>query len=147
MGDKKKSYSSQAIDLDLKIQDGELIENYTDLRVYTLAFDSAIYIFEISKKWPPEEKYSLIDQIRRFSRSVCANIAESWRKRRYPAHFVSKLSNLDSEVAETKQRRPYRTTRPLWSHLPHVNKYDCKSRAMVQASETAKSIIRRSNER
>lgn len=102
MGDKKKSYLSQAIDLDLKIQDAELIENYTDLRVYKLAFESAIHIFEISRKWPAEEKYSLTDQIRRSSRSVCANIAEAWRKRRYPAHFVSKLSDSDSEAAETE---------------------------------------------
>ncbi len=102
MGDKKKSYLSQAIELDLKIQDAELIENYTDLRVYKLAFESAIHIFEISRKWPAEEKYSLTDQIRRSSRSVCANIAEAWRKRRYPAHFVSKLSDSDSEAAETE---------------------------------------------
>ena len=78
MGDEKKSYSSQAIDLDLKIQDAELIENYTDLRVYKLAFESAVHIFELAKKWPAEEKYSLTDQIRRCSRSVCANIA-GWR--------------------------------------------------------------------
>ena len=102
MGDKKKLYLWQAIDLDLKIQDAELIENYTDLRVYKLAFESAIHIFEISRKWPAEEKYSLTDQIRRSSRSVCANIAEAWRKRRYPAHFVSKLSDSDSEAAETE---------------------------------------------
>ncbi len=102
MGDEKKSYSSQAIDLDLKIQDAELIENHTDLRVYKLAFESAVHIFELSKKWPAEEKYSLTDQIRRCSRSVCANIAEAWRKRRYPAHFVSKLSDSDSEAAETE---------------------------------------------
>ena len=59
-------------------------------------------IFELSKKWPPEEKNSLTDQIRRSSRSVCGNIAESWRKRRYPAHFISKLSDADTEAAETE---------------------------------------------
>jgi four helix bundle protein len=59
-------------------------------------------IFELSKSWPKEEKYSLVDQIRRSSRSVCANIAESWRKRRYPAHFVSKLSDAETEAAETE---------------------------------------------
>jgi four helix bundle protein len=58
-------------------------------------------IFEISKNWPKVERYSLTDQIRRSSRSVCGNIAEAWRKRRYPAHFVSKLSDSDSEGAET----------------------------------------------
>ncbi len=55
MGDEKKSYSSQAIDLDLRIQDAELIENYTDLRVYQLAFESAVHIFELSKKWPAKK--------------------------------------------------------------------------------------------
>jgi len=59
-------------------------------------------IFENSKPWPPEERYSLTDQIRRSSRSVCANIAEAWRKRRYEAHFVSKLSDADAEAAETQ---------------------------------------------
>ena len=59
-------------------------------------------IFELTKRFPPEEKYSLTDQIRRSSRSVAANIAEAWRKRRYPAAFVSKLSDAESEAAETQ---------------------------------------------
>jgi len=59
-------------------------------------------IYVSSKKWPHDEKYSLIDQIRRSSRSVCSNIAEAWRKRKYPAHFVSKLSDSDAEAAETQ---------------------------------------------
>jgi four helix bundle protein len=58
-------------------------------------------IFEISKSWPPEERYSLIDQIRRSSRSVCGNLREAWAKRRYEAHFVSKLTDSDGENAET----------------------------------------------
>jgi four helix bundle protein len=78
-----------------------LARSYADLKVYKLAFESAMLIFEISRLWPMEEKYSLTDQIRRASRSVCGNIAEAWRKRRYPAHFVSKLSDSDSEGAET----------------------------------------------
>ena len=80
----------------------KVAKNYRDLDVYQLAFNSAMRIFEISKKWPKEEKYSLTDQIRRSSRSVCGNIAEAWRKRRYPAHFVSKLSDSDAESAETE---------------------------------------------
>lgn len=80
----------------------EFVQNYTDLKVYKLSFESAMRIFELSKKWPKEEKYSLVDQIRRSSRSVCGNIAEAWRKRRYPAHFVSKLSDADTEAAETE---------------------------------------------
>lgn len=59
-------------------------------------------IFELSKNWPREERYSLTDQIRRSSRSVCTNTAEAWRKRRYAAHFVSKLSDADGEAAETQ---------------------------------------------
>lgn len=78
-----------------------LARDYTDLKVYQLAIEAAMQIYELSKKWPVEEKYSLTDQIRRSSRSVCANLAEAWRKRRYPAHFVSKLSDADTEAAET----------------------------------------------
>ena len=67
------------------------INSVRDLEVYKLAFESAMEIFEISKSFPKEEIYSLTDQIRRSSRSVCANLAEGWRKRRYKAVFVNKL--------------------------------------------------------
>lgn len=70
--------------------------------MYRTAFDAAMQIFEVSKKWPAEERYSLTDQIRRSSRSVCEQVAEAWRKRRYPAHFRSKLTDADSEAAETQ---------------------------------------------
>ncbi len=66
------------------------IRGFRELRVYQSAFDLAMEIFEMTKTFPAEEKYSMVDQMRRSSRSVCANIAEAWRKRRYPAHFVSK---------------------------------------------------------
>ena len=78
------------------------VADYKELRVYKLAFESAMEIFELSKKFPSEEKFSLTDQIRRSSRSVCANMAEAWRKRRYEAAFVSKLSDSDGEAAETE---------------------------------------------
>jgi four helix bundle protein len=78
------------------------IRHFRELEVYQLAMDSAMRIFELSKQFPAEEKYSLTDQIRRSSRSVCANIAEGWRKRRYPNAFVSKLSDADAEAAETQ---------------------------------------------
>ena len=78
------------------------IRHFRDLEVYQLAMDSAMRIFELSKQFPAEEKYSLTDQIRRSSRSVCTNIAEAWRKRRYPNAFVSKLSDSDAEAAETQ---------------------------------------------
>jgi len=79
-----------------------LVKHFKELRVYKQGFAAASRIYELSKHWPKEERYSLTDQIRRSSRSVCANIAEAWRKRRYPAHFVSKLSDSDSEAAETQ---------------------------------------------
>ena len=77
------------------------IKDHHELRVYQLAFESAMRIFELTRAFPREETYSLTDQIRRSSRSVCANIVEAWRKRRYPASFVSKLSDADTEAAET----------------------------------------------
>ena len=77
------------------------VKDFRELRVYQSAFETAVEIYELSKKFPAEERYSLTDQIRRSSRSVCTNIAEAWRKRRYPNHFVSKLSDADSEAAET----------------------------------------------
>ena len=75
---------------------------HENLTIYQLAFESARKIFEYSKKFPIEEKYSLTDQIRRSSRSVCANLAEAWRKRRYQAAFVAKLSDCEAEAAETQ---------------------------------------------
>jgi four helix bundle protein len=78
------------------------VQHHRDLRVYKLAFEAAMKIFQRSKTWPADERYSLTDQIRRSSRSTCANIAEAWRKRRYVAHFVSKLSDADAEAAETQ---------------------------------------------
>lgn len=80
---------------------GKVILDYRELDVYQLAFESAMRIFEMTRAFPREERYSLTDQIRRSSRAVCSNIAEAWRKRRYPAHFVSKLSDSDAEAAET----------------------------------------------
>ena len=78
------------------------VADYKELRVYRLAFDSAMEIFELSRRWPSEEKFSLTDQIRRSSRSVCTNMAEAWRKRRYEAACISKLSDSDGEAAETE---------------------------------------------
>jgi four helix bundle protein len=78
------------------------IVRHTEFDVYRKAFDSSMALFEASKSFPKEETYSLTDQIRRSSRSVCANLAEAWRKRRYPAAFVAKLSDSESEAAETQ---------------------------------------------
>jgi four helix bundle protein len=81
---------------------GKKIVSHNELIVYQKAFDAAMQIFELSRAFPKEETYSLTDQVRRSSRSVCANIAEAWRKRRYEKAFVSKLSDAESEAAETQ---------------------------------------------
>jgi four helix bundle protein len=78
------------------------ISSHKELDVYQLAFDNAMKIFYITDKFPKTEIYSLTDQIRRSSRSVCANIAEAFRKRRYRKAFIAKLSDAESEAAETQ---------------------------------------------
>ena len=75
--------------------------DFKELLAYKKAFDLSIKIFELSKSFPKEEKHSLTDQIRRSSRTVCVNIAEAYRKRRYPKHFISKLTDSDGENSET----------------------------------------------
>src|SRR5208283_648554 len=82
---------------------GEMkITRHDQLHVYRTAVQLAMTIFEESKAFPREETYSLVDQMRRSSRSVCANVAEGWRKRRYEAAFIAKLSDAESEAAETQ---------------------------------------------
>ncbi len=78
------------------------MQSHRELEVYELAFGAAMRIFELSRKFPAEERYSLTDQIRRSSRSVCANLAEAWRKRRYEGAFLVKLSDAEAEAAETQ---------------------------------------------
>lgn len=80
----------------------EKIKRYKDLKVFIESFDAAMEIFEITKYFAVEEKYGLTTQIRRSSRSVSANIAEAWRKRKYPKSFISKLSDCEAEAAETQ---------------------------------------------
>ena len=81
---------------------GKLARTHHDLVVYQKAFDTALQIHEVSRSFPQAETYALTDQIRRSSRSVCANLAEAWRKRRYQKAFISKLSDAESEAAETQ---------------------------------------------
>ena len=78
------------------------LKHFRDLEVYHTAFDAAMRIFEFTKTFPNEEKYSLTDQIRRSSRSVCSNLAEGWRKRRYKAVFCNKLTDSMQEASETQ---------------------------------------------
>ena len=78
------------------------IRSHKELDVYQLAFVAAMKIYDLSKRFPSEEKYSLTDQIRRSSRSVCNNLSEGFRKRKYPKSFVAKLSDSEGEAAETQ---------------------------------------------
>ncbi len=89
-----------------KVDKGEkekrTLKTHEDLVIYQKGFDAAMTIFELSKQFPVEERYSLTDQIRRSSRSVWANFAEAWRKRRYKASFLAKLNDCEAEAAETQ---------------------------------------------
>ena len=78
------------------------LKHFRDLEVYIRSFNAAMSIFQMSKDFPQEERYSLVDQIRRSSISVCANLAESWRKRRYPAVFKNKITDSMMEASETQ---------------------------------------------
>jgi len=78
------------------------INSAKDLKVYRMAYELAMRVFEISKKFPAEERFALTSQIRRSSRSVCLNLREAWAKRRYEAHFISKLTDCDGENSETE---------------------------------------------
>jgi len=77
------------------------LQSAKDLTVYKRAFELSMLVFHVTKRFPPEERFALISQIRRSSRSVCQNLREAWAKRRYQAHFVSKLTDCDGENSET----------------------------------------------
>jgi four helix bundle protein len=118
------------------------VADYKDLRVYKLAFESAMEIFELSRRWPSEEKFSLTDQVRRSSRSVCANIAEAWRKRRYEAAFISKLSDSDGEAAETEVHLAFALRcgyLPPDKHRPLMDQYDHICRQLRKMMDDAPS--------
>ena len=78
------------------------IQSHRELEVYQMAFEAAMQIFRLTKSFPVEERYSLTDQVRCSSRSICANLAEAWRKRRYEGAFVNELSDSEAEAAETQ---------------------------------------------
>lgn len=95
-------------------------QGFRDLKVYRLAFNLAMEIFDESKKFPPEERYSLTDQIRRSSRSVPANIAEGYRKKQYSRMFVSKMADADGEATETQ----------VWLDFAHACGYLSETRQL-----------------
>ena len=92
-----------------------MAQGFKDLKVFQLAYGTAMRIYDESKKFPAEEKYSLTDQIRRSSRSVTSNIAEGYRKRQYPNAFVSKMADADGECAETQVWIDYARDCGYWS--------------------------------
>ncbi len=105
----------------------EKIRKYKELNVFKLSFEAGMEVFEISKKFPIEERYSLTDQIRRSSRSVSGNIAEAWRKRRYPKSFVAKLTDSEGEAAETQVWLDYALECKYidnTEYMPLYDKYD-----------------------
>src|SRR2546425_6853506 len=97
----------------------KLIRYHWELEVYKMSVESAMRVFEESKKFPKEERYSLTDQIRRSSRSVATNIAEGFRKRRYPNMFASKLADSDGEGAETQVHLDFARDCGYMSHESH----------------------------
>ncbi|WP_409945899.1 four helix bundle protein [Rubrivirga sp. S365] len=111
----------------------------TDLNAYRTAFRLQQHVFQVTRSFPKEERYSLTDQVRRSSRSVGANIAEAWRKRSYPAHSVSKLSDADAELEETRH----------WLRTAHACGYlsdEDRDRLLAGADEAGRlvgSIMRR----
>jgi len=108
----------------------ERINSYKDLRVYKASIAASMEIFEITKKFPTEEKYSLTDQIRRSSRSVSANTSEAWRKRRYRAAFIAKLSDSETEACETQ----------VWLEISFLCKYISKTQ-MEKLDKDYENII------
>ncbi len=107
--------------------------SFKSLKVYKLAYELAMEIFEISKGFPKEEIYSLTDQIRRSSRSVCTNIAEAYRKRRYPKHFTSKITDADGEASETM----------VWIDFAFDCKYinkETKEKLLIKYEEVGKML-------
>lgn len=108
----------------------ERIKDHRDLRVYQLSFEVAMEIFQVTKSFPKEEKYSLTDQIKRSFRSVSGNIAEAWRKRRYEKAFIAKLSDAEGEATETQ----------VWLEFAFVCEY-INEEVFIELNEKYNSII------
>jgi S23 ribosomal protein. len=123
------------------------IRHFRDLEVYQNALAAGLQIYDLSKRFPSEERYALIDQIRRSSRSVCANIAEAWRKRRYEAAFISKLSDAEGEAAETQVHLEFAFHHRYVSHDEFLVLDDAYERICAQivrmVDEPEKWLIRR----
>ncbi len=114
------------------------IRGHGDLKVYKLSFDAGVQIYKITKAFPKEELFSLTNQIRRSSRSVSANISEAYRKRRYPKNFVSKLSDAESEAAETQVWLDYALAFDYLSSTQHTELYDHYEHILAMISNMIK---------
>ncbi len=118
-----------------------MVTHFTELNVYRKSFEQAGRIFALSRRWPAEERYSLTDQIRRAARSVGANLAEAWGKRRYEAHFISKLTDSDAENHEVEHwllsahRDGYLNERELEKFLTSKREIGRMLGAMIQTPE------------
>ena len=110
------------------------IKSFKDLTVYKKSFDLAMEIYHISKRFPRDEIYSLTSQIRRSSRSVCSNLAEGYRKRQYPSHFISKVSDADMENSETQVWIDFASSCNLISQ-------DIKSKLLDKSEEIGKLLF------
>jgi four helix bundle protein len=108
----------------------KLVRHFRELEVYQNAIALTMQVFGLSKNFPAEEKYSLTDQIRRSSRSVCANIAEAWRKRRYKAAFISKLSDAETEATETQ----------VWCEIAYLREY-IDQKTFVELDDACDHIV------
>src|SRR3954462_13458474 len=116
----------------------ERINSAKGLKVYKASYDLAMKIFQISRNFPVEERYALTSQIRRSSRSVCMNLREAWAKRRYEAHFVSKLTDCDGENTETETSLDFALACGYISQSAHQELYT----SVVEVSRMLSSMIR-----
>lgn len=130
---------------ELGVREGGLIKSHRDLRVYQEAFALSSEIFEATKQFPPEERFSLSDQVRRSSRSVTAALAEAWRKRRYKAAFISKLNEAESEAAETQSWLEHAAACGYMGSEPSealIARYEGLIGALVRMAKTAEDWTR-----
>jgi four helix bundle protein len=127
------------------------IRHFRNLEVYQNGMPAGLRVYELSKPFPPEEKYSLTDQIRRSSRSVCANIAEAWRKRRYEAGFIAKLSDAEGEAAERQVHLEFAFQHTYLSHNEFLSVDDAYEKVIGQLvkmiDEPHKWLIKNSRRR
>lgn len=126
-----------------------MVQGYKSLKVYQLAFEAAKEIFKISKSFPADEKYSLTDQIKRSSRSVCTCIGEGYRKRKYPKYFSLKMTDADGEATETSIWLDFALSSKYIDNDVHermIKLYDEIGRMLSSMAENPEKFMPRNNE-